>query len=511
MKPRGLFLSQGVLITAFLLATTARPADFSKLWGERGEEWNPRSRLPDFSFAGYHQGEKPIPNTPRAISVRDFGARGDGTADDTPAFEKALAAVTTGAIEIPPGRYRITRMLKIARPGIVLRGADPENTILYFPIALNDIQPNWGATTTGERTSNYSWSGGFITLRGSFRSRQLARITGSHRRGDTEIQVSTTQPFKPGQQIEIYQHDTPENTLAIHLYSGDAGPVQNLNGQTRTSLICRIDRVGNGRIHLNRPLRCDLESEWQPQVRAFQPTVTECGVENLTFEFPNAPYKGHFTELGFNAIALQEVAHCWVRHVRTKNAESGLFISGCFNTIQDVVLESQREHDRQDCVGHHGISLGGGDNLVTQFDIRTRYIHDITVSHHCAGNVISSGHGDDLSLDHHRYAPYENLFTDLDAGKGARLWKCGGGAALGKHCAMGGTFWNIRSENPLTYPPPQFGPETMNLVALQTTQPTETQSNGKWFEAIPPQEILPRNLHRAQLTRRLRSGQKPER
>jgi hypothetical protein len=492
----------GVLLTA----TAALPAaQYSALWGERGENWTPRGRLPDFSFAGYHSGEKPLPNVSPGVGVKDFGAKGDGMTDDSQAFLDALAKVSSGAIEVPAGRYRITRMLEITRPNVVLRGAGPDKTVLFFPTPLNDLKPNWGATTGGRRTSNYSWSGGFVTLRGSFGLKPLADIVGEAQRGDTAVRVSSSKKLRVGQCIEVFQSDTPDNSLAIHLYSGDSGPVQNLKGRVKTSLVSRITRLEGDRVHLDRPLRCDLRAGWRPRLRSFEPTVTESGVESLCFEFPNQPYQGHFTELGFNAIAFTGAAHCWVRNVRTLNADSGLFIDGNFNTVQGVVLESQRAIDKQNCVGHHGILLGGGDHLVTEFDIRVRYIHDLTVGHQCSGSVCARGRAVDLSLDHHRSAPYENLFTDLDAGAGQRLWKCGGGADLGKHCGARGTFWNIRAARPLNYPPADFGPPSMNLVALETDQPSEQTPEGKWFEVIKPAEIQPRDLHAAQLRRRLGS------
>ena len=68
--------------------------------------------------------------------------------------------------------------------------------------------------------------------------------------------------------------------------------------------------------------------------------MRESGVENLCFEFPNTPYKGHFTELGYNAIAMSKVADCWARNIRIVNADSGIFPSGVFCTIQGVTLES---------------------------------------------------------------------------------------------------------------------------------------------------------------------------
>ena len=52
--------------------------EYSELWGATGEKWSPTSHLPDFSFAGYHSGEKPIPTIPPTANVKSYGAKGDG-------------------------------------------------------------------------------------------------------------------------------------------------------------------------------------------------------------------------------------------------------------------------------------------------------------------------------------------------------------------------------------------------------------------------------------------------
>ena len=109
----------------------------------------------------------------------------------------------------------------------------------------------------------------------------------------------------------------------------------------------------------------------------------------------------------------------------------------------------------------------------------------------------------DLCFDHHKRTPYENLFVNLEAGAGTHLWRHGGGDALGKACAARGTFWNIRARKSQSYPPAEFGPASMNFIAVQTTQPSETNSAGKWFEAIPPEHISPPDIHQAQLAIRL--------
>ncbi|MCX7008883.1 MAG: hypothetical protein NTY53_16835, partial [Kiritimatiellaeota bacterium] len=306
-----------------------------------------------------------------------------------------------------------------------------------------------------------------------------------------------------GQRVQLYENDTPENTLAAHLYSGDPGSTQKLKGSTRVALVCHVTKIAGNQIFFDRPLRCDFKLMWNPVVRSFEPSVTESGVEQLGFEFPNTPYQGHFTELGFNAVAMTGCSDCWARDLRIMNSDSGLYLNGCLCTAQNIVIESARKTDRSGSTGHHGVSFYGYDNLLTAFEFRTQFIHDISVDGCAAGNVSAGGKGVDLCLDHHKRACYENLFCNLDAGAGTHLWRHGGGADLGKACAARGTFWNIRAQKGQTWPPAEFGPSSMNLIAIQTTKPTVTDPTGRWFEAIKPEVISPQDLHQAQLARRL--------
>ncbi|MDM5229669.1 glycosyl hydrolase family 28-related protein, partial [Lysinibacillus pakistanensis] len=69
------------------------------------------------------------------INVKDYGAKGDGIADDTVAFNKAIAETPNGGtLYISTGKYKITDELKITKP-IRIRGSlaeDQGNTILKF-------------------------------------------------------------------------------------------------------------------------------------------------------------------------------------------------------------------------------------------------------------------------------------------------------------------------------------------------------------------------------------------
>ncbi|MCZ7643982.1 MAG: glycoside hydrolase family 55 protein [Planctomycetota bacterium] len=75
-------------------------------------------------------GAEPEPGPPRQamLNVKDFGAVGDGQADDTEALQKAFdaaaytkegmkdsMALARGMVYLPPGHYRVTRTLKLQR------------------------------------------------------------------------------------------------------------------------------------------------------------------------------------------------------------------------------------------------------------------------------------------------------------------------------------------------------------------------------------------------------------
>ncbi len=482
----------------------ARAVAHSELWGSEGERWLPAGRLPDFSYAGYRNGEKAIPDYPTTTSVAAYGARGDDEADDTAAFKAALAATESGAVLVPPGRYIISDILKITKTGVVLRGDGVDRTTLYFTRPLEAIAPNTGATTGGRPTSNYSWSGGLVRLEGSITSVPLTHITAPAARGEQVITVEKADKLAVGQWIEVFMTDTPENTLAVHLYSDDAGDMGELKGKTKASLVTRIAKIEGNRVELERRLRFDVRAEWQPVVRTFRPSVQDSGVEDLTFEFPVTPYEGHFTEQGYNPVAFVGAANCWARRLKFVNPDSGPMVSGAFNTVSDVVYESTRTPDAGGHRGHHGIYMGGmGDHLFTRFDIRMKFVHDISVSG-TAGVVVSKGKGLDLCFDHHKRAPYEILFTDIDLGLGTRPWKSGGGSALGKHAGARVTFWNLRAVGPLAEPPSAFAPWSVNLVGVDLGRPAVITPTGVWREIEPGTDVQPGNLHEAQVAKRLR-------
>jgi hypothetical protein len=265
-----------------------------------------------------------------------------------------------------------------------------------------------------------------------------------------------------------------------------------------------VKSVEGAAVTLERPLRIDLRMEWKPEVRLFQPRIEEVGIEHLAFEFPDKPYLGHFTEKGFNAIHMIGVAHSWVRNVVMHNADSGIALGGSvFSTLSEIVFESKRRASNpHDASGHHGITLNSVDCLCTGFEFRTKFIHDVTVTGGSVGSVFANGKAPDMSLDHHKLAPYENLFSNLDLGKGERMFLSGGRAAIGRHAGAGNTYWNLASKSTVEMPD-GFGPSRLNFVGVKIRGRGKPDPDGQWIESLRPGSVEPPDLHAAQLARRL--------
>jgi plastocyanin len=505
--PCGLNGLRTLLLGLFLAGASlpvAKAADAtSELWGAAGEKWTPDSRLPDFSQAGYRRGEEPYRIPKESVSVKDLGAKGDGKADDTEAFKKAIASGPDKLVLIPKGRYVLSDMLEITQPRLVLRGAGPQDTVLLFTRPLQEIKPTTAETGEGKATTAYSWSGGLITV-GAGAANKGARVpvTAEAKRGAMKLAVAAHE-FKVGDEVLLTATDTGAHSLLAHLFRGQAKDFRP-DFKKSAQQVFRVTSSNPNEITLDRGLRFDVKTEWTPNVCLFAPDVTDVGVEELGFEFPAKAYAGHWEEVGFNPVALTRgAAHCWIRNVRVWNGDNGPFVAGWFCTVDGITFGADRRRLFTGGIsGHHGVTLNGADGLCTNFQIQTLFFHDVTVDGAAMGNVFSRGVAQDFNMDHHKSGPYENLFTDIDAGAGTRLFQSGGASGNGNHSAAGATFWNIRSKQEAEWPE-AFQLDAMNLVAMKMRGRDTKKPDGRWIETIRPGAITPPDLHLAMRQKRL--------
>lgn len=503
----------GALLGFGLLCTPVLADPNSSLWGENGELWRADGRLLDYSYAGYRAGEKELPKVRvRADLKRDFGAIGDGVADDTEALRKAIRECPKGVLRIPAGIYRLTKPVKFSRSGLVLQGEGPELTVLDFPRSMSDVL---GDSSAGKGASQWSFGPGFLQLRGHDpidESTRISSVLSEASRGSDRLMVSDTKGISVGQWVRLVESDPrpgePESgSLLSHLVGGrlPVGPEQP-GAENIVRFLTRVKALEGNTVVLERPLPYDVRAVWKPELHRYQPTVEESGIENLAFRFPVTPYPKHLTERGYNGITFQDVANCWIKNVRMDNSDFAIQLNNTsFCTVTGVVLDASPERATEagrGFTGHHGIDVAFGvDNLITEFDVRNRFVHDLSVEWFALGTVYSRGKGVDLNLDLHREFNYGSLFSDLDMGAGTRPFASGGAQVRGPHSGAFTTYWNLRSTNPFSAPSGDYG-DKINFVGVPLKETPESPLSDWLLEQIGEQ-VEPVDLHTAMRKRRL--------
>jgi hypothetical protein len=481
------------------LAAGAHAQSTSKLWGSDGSKWTPQSRLPDFSFAGYHCGESPIPSVPLAANVKEFGAKGDGKTDDTEAIRKAIESTQQGAILVPAGRYVLTGQLAINRSGIVLRGEGIGRTVFYIPKSLEEIH---GSAKIDGYKSAWSFAGGFVEFQGDQKGDLLAEVTIPAKRGDSKLTLSRTEGITPGSWVRLLMNNDPALGRYLHADQADAGPatLDECRGHL-CDWAARVKAVEGSAIVLDRPLRLNVKLEWAPEIYSWQPIVEEAGLEGITFEFKGTEKKPHLEEEGFNAVQMGNAVNCWVRNIEVIDADCGVLVFGSrFCAIEGFQAKTARRRGAE--TGHHALWVKGSqDCLVTGFAIKTTYSHDLSVEGFANGNVFEAGEAVAIAFDHHASAPYENLFTQIKTGDPARFWNSSGHESRGPHAGARTTFWNVDYKRGVLPPVPAW--PQINVIGVKRAGSSSSGKRNEWIEQAG--NINPPNLYRAQLQRRLKT------
>ncbi|PSC69079.1 band 7 [Micractinium conductrix] len=267
-------------------------------------------------------------------------------------------------------------------------------------------------------------------------------------------------------------------------------------------MTCRVSAVGNGYILIDRamPFPVKTEAGWRGSIHIEWPSIEDSGIERLTVRFKHSMVGPHHTDKGYNAIQVTNAANVWVRNVTILNSDTGIYYSWIHRSlIQDVTLGVTQPRvnpqHRGAFNGHHGITLTEGQmNLVSRLRVSAPFIHDISIASAASMNVVTESNGFNLNIDHHRTAPFANLFTNLNMGWGTRPFASGGRGDRGAHAGRGNTFWRLHSASgrPLYLPGCDFGP-ILNFVG--NYQGYKCPNKG-WM--VTPLYRMPPNLWRAQ-------------
>jgi len=232
---------------------------------------------------------------------------------------------------------------------------------------------------------------------------------------------------------------------------------------------------------------------------------THRSIENLTLQHRDQIKGGHWEFRGADGITLDRVEDSWVRNVYIKNADHGITLhKATHNSVVNVIFDHSIHRPditgtsaKYRWVGHVGIGLGGSShNLFHNIEFRGKFFHDFDIINVPSHNVISNVTGPDLALHHHGQGAKYNLYTNVHAGKGTRVFSI---APKDRGRQTWETHWGVFADNPID---PESIPTTTSrghvFVGIDTTSPTRT-TDAFWYESIDPDRLHPKNIYLAQL------------
>lgn len=174
-------LSLCVTLLGVVPAGAAPPPD-PKPDQQREAWWHPQPS----ARPAWQRNCAPPPTSAKVVDVRRQGATGDGSTDDTAAFQRAVAKVagTGGTLVVPKGDYRIdpdqavdlgSDMTLRMRPGARLRAlaSDQEGYYVLLAKDVHDVRIV-GGTVVGDRTIHQGTSGEWGHGIGVISSRRVA-------------------------------------------------------------------------------------------------------------------------------------------------------------------------------------------------------------------------------------------------------------------------------------------------------------------------------------------------
>lgn len=214
--------------------------------------------------------------------------------------------------------------------------------------------------------------------------------------------------------------------------------------------------------------------------------LTNIGIEDIAFVFPENPYFGHHNEDGYNAIYLTGVHNGWVRNIRFENADSAVLSDDLANiTMRNLIVKGGQK-------GHYGISISRSHNvLVEGAQIFNDTHHSLSFNTLTTRSVFKdSVVWTDPSIDQHGGANHQNLTDNVllfaaPSGKAADgspmidIFNRGGGSGWHPGHGRFNTHWNMEvvltesvpASQHVTIKPMRVGGVDPRIIGLHGSRP----------------------------------------
>ncbi len=295
------------------------------------ENWKPgfsdaqgRS-LQDFSYAGYHAGEKAIPTSPSGqiynVTTAPYNADKTGTSDATLAIQKAIDAAGAaggGIVYLPAGTYMLKPQgtnnyaLRIAKNNILLRGEGATLTKLF----LNTAVMRSKSMILVAPAASVSWktpTSGAVLM-----TKDLLSPT-------TSIPVADTTNFAVGDWIILTHDDTLAWKTELGMADAWSSGAETPTYYRRITAINATQKV----ITIDEPTRFYLKTRDKARIYKVGTHLQEVGIEHIGIGMLENTKSGlgeqdydiqgtaAYDLASSNAIRIEHTVNAWIQDVKS--------------------------------------------------------------------------------------------------------------------------------------------------------------------------------------------------
>jgi hypothetical protein len=485
------------------------------------------AKLNDYSFAGYHFSEKELPDLLgwNTISVTDYGAIPDDAGYDDAGIQAAIDAAETSnqptVIFFPAGRYIVssettkTQPITINGSNIVLKGAGKSTggTEIYAD--------NFNDGKFGSGSPHYR----FMFIPANTNSNVITQVTAEIKKGDFEVQVSSTSNLSVGQYVDLYQR-TPAN-----LEANMPGLTPNVNwGAIKNNGIRPyekhlITKISGNKVTFKNPVQLNMPVSSTTVLRTYQ-TISEVGIEDILFtsgwkDYPEnfVHHANNIVDYAWQSVFFTNVVNGWIRNCHFKDWNECIFIDRSMAvSVKDVEISGKRGHTSYYSRYSYGVLFENCVDNVSEglSDNRKGMLHGPGMRWSATSTVfLNCKMQRDQSIDCHGYHPYANLLDNVTGGK-----LTGNGGAENAYPNSGPylTFWNFKHDANFTNRTYDFWfnsntssrrTETLaypNFVGFQAGAGENISFKNEGLDELRGEQVYPNSLFDAQFQLRMYGG-----
>lgn len=407
------------LIMLLLALSTGVIAQDSRLWDEYklAHSKGKVAELPDFSFAGYHHGEKAIPNVNHKIfDVSDYGAIPNDNKSDKEAIRAAIKAASKSKASIvyfPKGRFLVNEdeddrlPIIIKSKNLVFRGsgAGAGGTELFMKnhLPAKDPKKLW--------TTPYLFQ--FV---GGGKETPIANVTASSERGTFSVRVNDVSKIKAGDWVVLRVKNNAPDLVEKEMCGCqlDEAWTSIINKGVYVNEYHLVEKVKGKELIFKEPLMRDVDKKHDWQILSYA-HFEEVGVEDIAFvgnwhdEFVH--HKNDIHDGGYSMLKFQRLANSWVKNCRFTdvNRAASIVLSSNVSVLNCTVTGTP---------GHSSISSNASTRvLIGMIDDSSSQWHAPGVTSATIGTVLwRVKYNEDTSFETHASQPRATLFDCIEGG-----------------------------------------------------------------------------------------------